>query len=736
MSALAARADDDIATEPAERLDAAGARIAARAAADRAAFRSALATLADPRHPFSTCSTPLFQVCDAVGRASGIALERPPLSAGGQLSVEVIARASGVRVRRISLNGAWWERDAGPLVAWRGDRPIALLPLAQGGYRIHDPAASSSQLVDCDVAADIERHAYIFYGALPASALGIAGLVRYAVRGSGRDLVRALAYSGAAGLLGLAAPLLTAGIIGGALVAGDRAQVLVFAGGLVISAICSALFNLSAALAVQRATVRSGGRALSGMWNRVLALPVWFFRQCNPAELAVRVFSLDRAREALAHGLLTSGAGYLFSLCHVFVLAHFAPSLTLPALALVAVVAVVSGVCGWLMLRVQHDLAESGARTAGRTLEFVHGVAKLRVAGAERRAFASWARLFARTRREALTARRISIAVTALQSMAPLAGWIVIATIAASDASLRLRPAHLLAFSVSFQQLIGAALELSGFLLRWSEISALAGCARPLLAEPVEAIPAGIDPGRLRGALELRNLSFRYERAGAEVLHDISFRVEPGEFVAFVGSSGSGKSTVLRLMLGFERPGQGTISYDGNDLSALDQETLRRQLGVVLQNGHLLAGTIASNILGASGLDEDAAWRAADLAAIADDIRAMPMGMQTPVPESGIGLSGGQRQRILLARALVSAPRMLLLDEATSALDNETQARVVAALGRLGITRIVIAHRLSTVRHADRIVVLESGRIVETGTYEELCARGGRFTALARLGTL
>ena len=189
-------------------------------------------------------------------------------------------------------------------------------------------------------------------------------------------------------------------------------------------------------------------------------------------------------------------------------------------------------------------------------------------------------------------------------------------------------------------------------------------------------------------------------------------------------------------MLGFERPGQGTISYDGNDLSALDQEALRRQLGVVLQNGHLLAGTIASNILGASGLDEDAAWRAADLAAIADDIRAMPMGMQTPVPESGTGLSGGQRQRILLARALVSAPRMLLLDEATSALDNETQARVVAALGRLGITRIVIAHRLSTVRRADRIVVLESGRIVESGTYEELCARGGRFMALARFGTL
>ena len=736
MSALIALSEREIRTENAERQDTAGARIAARAAADQAAFHSALATLADPRHPFSTSSAPLYQVCEAVGRASGIALGRPHLSSGEELSVEVIARASGVRVRCISLNGAWWERDAGPLVAWRGGRPIALLPLDKGGYEVHDPAASSPQLVDDEVAADIDPRAYIFYGALPAGVLGIAGVVRYAVRGSGRDLVRVLAYSGTAGLLGLAAPLLTAGIIGDALVAGDRAQVLVFAGGLVISAICTALFNLAAALAVQRATVRSAGRALSGMWNRVLALPVWFFRQVNPAELALRVFSLDRAREALANGVLTSGAGYLFSLCHIFVLAHFAPSLTLPALALVAAVAVVCGVCGWLMLRVQQNIAECGARTAGRTLELVHGVAKLRLAGAERRAFASWAHLFARARREALTARRISIAVTALQSMAPLAGWIVIAAIAASDASLRLRPAHLLAFSVSFQQLMGAALELSAFLLRWSEISALAGCARPLLGEPVEAIPAGIDPGRLNGAIEIRNLSFRYERAGAEVLRGISFRVEPGEFVAFVGSSGSGKSTVLRLMLGFERPEHGTISYDGHDLSALDLESLRRQLGVVLQNGHVLAGTIASNILGASGLGEDAAWHAADMAAIADDIRAMPMGMQTPVPENGMGLSGGQRQRILLARALVSAPRILLLDEATSALDNRTQGRVAAGLERLGITRIVIAHRLSTIRHADRIFVLESGRIVESGTYEELCARGGRFRELARFGTL
>jgi ATP-binding cassette subfamily C protein len=585
------------------------------------------------------------------------------------------------------------------------------------------------------MAVEIDATAYIFYGALPAGA-GIFQLLRYALRGSGRDLARLIACSAAAGMLGLAAPLLTAGIVGDAIPAGDRAQVWIFACGLAVSAICTALFNLSAALAVQRTSVRAGGRGMSAIWDRALTLPVWFFRRFNPAELALRVFSIDRAREALAGGMVTGAVGCLFSLFHIFLMARFAPSLLAPALALAGAIAAVSSLCGWVLLQRHLAIAECGARTAGRTLELVHGVAKLRLAGAEQRAFASWAHLFAQGRREAFRARHISVVVTALQSAAPLAGWTLIAALAASDASLRLHPAQVLAFSVSFQQLLAAALEVSGLLLRWSEISALAGCARPLLAEAVEAGPGGIDPGRLSGAIEVRDLHFRYEPADAEVLRGISFRVEPGEFVAFVGSSGSGKSTLLRLLLGFERAERGSVSYDDRELAALELEALRRQLGVVLQNGHLLAGTIASNILGASGLGIEAAWRAAAVAGVADEIRMMPMGMQTPVSESGSGFSGGQRQRILIARALVNSPRILLFDEATSALDNRTQSVVAGGLERLGVTRLVIAHRLSTIRHADRIFVLESGQIVESGTYDELWERRGRFHQLARFNSL
>jgi len=294
----------------------------------------------------------------------------------------------------------------------------------------------------------------------------------------------------------------------------------------------------------------------------------------------------------------------------------------------------------------------------------------------------------------------------------------------------------LLAFSASFQQLLAGALQLSGFFQTWAQIGALLSRAKPLLECAPEQNGSGIHQGPLRGGVEVRDLTFRYEASGTDVLRGISFRIEPGEFVAFAGSSGSGKSTLLRLLLGFELPSGGTVSYDGRDLAGLDLQAVRKQFGVVLQNGRLLEGDLASNILGATGLGVDAAWRAAKLAGIADEIHAMPMRMHTQLTENGSGLSGGQRQRVLLARALVQQPRILLLDEATSALDNRTQASIAAGLERLGATRIVIAHRLSTIRHADRIFVLEAGRIVESGSYSELWARGGRFRELAQLNLL
>jgi NHLM bacteriocin system ABC transporter ATP-binding protein len=708
------------------------ARFRSKAAAGDADLRSALSALADPLGTFTDAgATDLFRACEAVAERAGITLQRPDSSSGGGKTAEDVARASSVRVRKVQLRGTWWRRDAGPLLSYREGRPVALIPHRRGRYILFDPASGARETVDAALAARIEPSAHIFYAPLPACAVTPLGLAMFSVRGSRGDLLRVLACSGAAGALALVVPLLTAWFAGSVIPAGDRGQLVVLVAAIIISAICTALFNLAAAMALHRAGVRAGARAMAGLWDRTLALPTSFFRQFNAADLAIRILSIDRARELLAGTLGVGAAGCLFGALQIALLFRFSPMMAWPAVAIVAAISGASALCGRLTQRRHSKIAACEARTAGKTLESIQCIAKLRVAGAEGRAFAAWARSFALGRRESIRARGISAALAALHSAAPLSGWILIAALAGSDTSLRESPAKLLAFGATFQQLLAAALQLSGFLMAWAQVSALARRTQPLLAGEPESNSGGADPGTLRGGLEVRDLTFRYSPNGPAALSHVSLRIEPGEFVALVGSSGSGKSTLLRLLMGFERPEAGSVLYDGRELSTLDLPSVRRQLGVALQGGRILAGDIASNILSATGLGLDAAWKAAEAAGIASDIHAMPMGMHTLLSEDGAGLSGGQRQRLLIARALVRNPRLLLMDEATSALDNRTQSAVTSGLERLGVTRVVVAHRLSTVRRADRIYVLEGGRIVESGSYAELMALKGRFFALA-----
>jgi ABC-type bacteriocin/lantibiotic exporter with double-glycine peptidase domain len=257
----------------------------------------------------------------------------------------------------------------------------------------------------------------------------------------------------------------------------------------------------------------------------------------------------------------------------------------------------------------------------------------------------------------------------------------------------------------------------------------------PILAAAPELNLAGGELVRLGGAIRLENVSFRYTPDGPLILDSVNFQVRPGEFVAVVGPSGSGKSTLLRLLLGFETPTEGSVSYDGRDLVTLDVQEVRRQIGVVLQDARLRPGDIYSNIVGLSTqLTRDDAWYAAELAGLADDIEQMPMGIHTIVGEGGSGISSGQRQRLIIARALAGRPKILLLDEATSALDNRTQAHVNQSIHAQlrGTTRVAIAHRLSTVIDADRIYVLSGGIIVQSGRYAQLIAEPGPFQDLAR----
>jgi ABC-type bacteriocin/lantibiotic exporter with double-glycine peptidase domain len=380
-------------------------------------------------------------------------------------------------------------------------------------------------------------------------------------------------------------------------------------------------------------------------------------------------------------------------------------------------------------------LAVSG-RLSGLLLELINGIAKLRVSGTENRAFASWARSFARQKKLSVQSRTLGAALTVFYSVFPVLGSILIfyamARLTEGQEVASLTTGEFLAFTTAFGQFQAAALELSGAFLSVLGAVPLYERAKPILDALPEVSAAKMHPGELSGNIEVKHVDFRYRADTPLVLRDVSVKIPAGRFVAFVGPSGSGKSTLLRLLLGFETSESGSVYFDDQDLTGLDIQAVRQQIGVVLQNGRLAPGSIFENIVGSAPLTMEEAVQAARLAGLEDDIRAMPMGMHTMVAEGGVGLSGGQRQRLMIARAIVRRPRIIFFDEATSALDNETQSIVSRSLESLQATRVVIAHRLSTIINADYIYLMEKGAVVQEGRYEDLIHREGPFAELAR----
>jgi ABC-type bacteriocin/lantibiotic exporter with double-glycine peptidase domain len=298
-------------------------------------------------------------------------------------------------------------------------------------------------------------------------------------------------------------------------------------------------------------------------------------------------------------------------------------------------------------------------------------------------------------------------------------------------AASRVAVAEYYAFNTAYGMLTGAFMSLTGIALTLARIKPIFEMVKPLLETVPEVSEGKKVITKLSGGIELSNVSFRYSEGTPLIIDNLSLKIRPGQYVAIVGKTGCGKSTLLRILLGFEKPQRGAVYYDGKDLESLDLKSLRRRIGVVMQNGKLFQGDIFSNItISAPWLTMDEAWEAAEMSGVAEDIRAMPMGMHTVISEGTGGISGGQRQRLMIARAIAPKPKVLMLDEATSALDNITQKTVSESLNKLKCTRIVIAHRLSTIKGCDRVIMLEGGNVAEDGTYDELIAAGGKFAEL------
>ena len=741
------------AAQDAEReADAERLRLRLKAQRSSGALAGSLSTLADTLDPAEHAAPgagagagehdpdPLLAACRRVGAAMALEVEPLPRSAAASPQrdpLATLARANRFRTRQVVLREGWWREDCGPLLAWsaEGRRPLALIPVRGPGYLLVDPERGEEAPVTAARAEEIDPLAHSFYRPFPDTALGIGDIVRFGLRGCRGEVATVLAMGIGGGLLSLVIPIATGMIFSDIIPEAGRSELVQLTAVLLALALANALFTITSGIALVRLESRMGAAVQAGVWDRLLSLPMTFFRGYAAGDLARRAMGIDAIRKVLSGATITALLGGLFSVFHFGLLFRYSPRLAGWATLLIAVAIAVTLGAGKMQVGWERRVTAIQNRLSGQVLQFLSSIAKLRVAAAETQAFALWAGQFGRQRQIQFRARSIADGLAAFHAGFPLAAMLVLYALAApmlAGGAGGMRTGDFLAFMASFVICLTGMLSACTALVSAVMVVPLYEQARPILQSTPEVDTARTDPGVLSGEVEVQHLSFRYSPEGASVLRDLGLRIRAGEYVAFVGPSGSGKSTLMRLLLGLESPDAGAIYYDGQELAGLDIQAVRRQIGVVLQSGRLMSGDLFTNIAGSSSATLEEAWEAAAMAGFDEDIRKMPMGMHTVVSEGGGTLSGGQRQRLMIARAIVRKPRILLFDEATSALDNRTQAIVTASLDRLQATRVVIAHRLSTIINADRIYVVQNGRIVQQGAYAELMREGGLFAELAK----
>ena len=709
--------------------------------------------------------TPLEAAVSIVAGSIGAAVELPRRTEveDDELprAVEALVRRSGIRTRRVELAPGWQRRDGSSFVAAtiggaatgggaaaaddaapdggpdHAPRVLAVLSNGRGGYRAVDPAAGRTFDVGAREAAGIGRLGVKLYAPLPDAVRTGTDALLHVLQGQGRDIRTLLVMATLGGLAALATPILTGRLLADVIPRVDVPMWGAFLGALLLATLGATAFAVVQAIAMLRIETRMDEGLQASVWSRLLSLPPRFFRGFTAGDLADRANGMAKVRQLVSGATLSAFIGGVFSVFSYALLFYYSWRLALCAGALLLVLAGATWVSARAQMRHLRTAFAAQGAIDGFVFQMITGLAKIRMANAENDALARWAARYSEQKRATLAARRWEAGLLSFSgTFAPLATLVIFAFIFQSLLGKERQPdfglAHFLSFYAAFGQLTAAMIALTEAWTTLVGALPLFERVQPILEARPETARDGADPGDLTGRIEFANVSFRYLPEEANALDRASFRIRPGEYVAFVGPSGSGKSTIYRLLLGFERPDSGAVFLDDHDLSSLDLPAVRSRMGVVLQDGRLSAASIFRNIAGPAPITLDDAWEAARAVGLDADVRAMPMGMHTIVPEGGRGLSGGQKQRLLMARALARRPRILLFDEATSALDNRTQAIVQASLKKLGITRVVIAHRLSTVREADRIFVMEEGRIVESGRYDDLMAADGAFAALAR----
>lgn len=644
--------------------------------------------------------------------------------------LEFLLRPSGVMRRKVTLTGDWYTNGIGALLAQNADGDmIALIPDGLSGYRFIDYETGKTVKVTEKNKDQIQPEAMCFYKPLPLKAIGIKDLIIYIVGTLSKfDFILMALATLAVSLLGMFMPQINNTLFADVIPSGNAALIIPLACMLIGVTVSTALATLIKTTLLSRITTKMNTAVSAAAFGRLMSLPVSFFKPYSSGELASRLTGVTTLCGMLVETFLTTGLNSLFSLIYVGQIFNYAPSLAIPALVIMALTLVFSFASVMAQMSIYRNSMNANAKLSGLVYSLFSGVTKIKLSGAERRAFSQWAKGY---QAYASANYAIPTSVHLLNVLPSLVGMVGTIIFYFNAVTTQVAMADYMAFNTSYGMLSGAIGTLAGIAYSIARIKPTLELVAPILQTAPEVAENKRVVEKISGAIELNNVSFRYSADTPMIIDNLSLKIRPGQYVAIVGKTGCGKSTLMRLILGFETPQKGAVYFDGKDLTSLDLKSLRRKIGVVMQNGKLFQGDIYSNIaVSAPGLTAEGAMKAAEAAGMAEDINNMPMGLHTIISEGGGGISGGQRQRLLIARAIAPNPKLLMFDEATSALDNLTQKQVSDSLDKLKCTRIVIAHRLSTIRQCDRIIVLDKGHIVEDGTYDQLIAQNGFFAEL------
>ena len=683
--------------------------------------------------------TALADALQVIGRHQGIDFRIPARSGSSEspLGLVDVLDASGVRARRVRLKveDKWWRSDSNAMLAFRAEdgRPVALLPGTFGRYREIDPVSKRSVRITADLAGALEKDAWMFYRPLPSRNVNPTDLLRIALHGSAADLAR-LVIAGIPGGLIKLLPALALGFVANHIVAGGSpgalyAVVVALAG----FGLLGALLHLLQGTAMMRLEGRSASRVEAAFWDRLMRLPPNILHRHPAGDLAMSGMTFQNLRDGLQGVVADSLLSIVFLLPVFGVILFYDATLGVIALVFSLASLLVAVTLGLRQISPYGRMISAARRVAGRLFQIVGGIAKLRVENAEGSAFAIWARDYREQKRAELELGALEGHSRAFGAALPFfaGGVLLFAVMTVGDRNVPVGD-FLVVYIVfiTFQSAVARLGESFG------TIAAMLPAfdqMRPLLAAVPETEVGGEPVEHLGGDVLFDHISFRYDPDGPLILDDVTIRAAPGEFVAIAGESGAGKSTLFRLALGVDRPSAGAVYYDGRDLRHLNLKQVRRKIGAVPQSVRLHPHDLWDNIVAHhEEATTEEVWQAARAAGIEREVKAMPMGMMTMVGSSGSVLSGGESQRVTIARSLIGSPRIMLLDEATNWLDNESQAEVMQNLSRLTSTRIVIAHRLSTLEQADRIYVMQAGKVAQSGSFKDLMEVDGVFRELVR----